>query len=94
MQKALLKNSIIILLLLDQNWQKKVPNTGKTFQDFLTSHNENMQFEELNFDELDKAFKSLKQNKTANFNELSTNIITDAYDSLRNILFHVFKVSI
>ena len=53
-----------------------------------------MQFEELNFDELDKAFKSLKQKKTANFDELSTNIIIDADDSLRSILFHVFKVSI
>ena len=53
-----------------------------------------MQFEELKFDEFEEAFKSLKRNKAAGFNELSSNIILDAYDSLKNILFHVCKVSI
>ena len=28
----------------------KIPDTEKSFQDFLASHNEKMQFEELNFD--------------------------------------------
>ena len=53
-----------------------------------------MQFEELNFDEFEEAFKSLKRNKAAGFDDLSSNIIIDAYDSLKNILFHIFKVSI
>ena len=53
-----------------------------------------MQFEELNFDEFEEAFKSLKRNKAADFDELSSNIIIDAYDNLKNILFHIFKVSI
>ena len=52
-----------------------------------------MQLEELNFDEFEEAFKSLKQNEAASFNDLSINIIIDAYDSLK-ILLHVFKVSI
>ena len=47
----------------------KIPNTEKSFQDFLTSHNEKMQFEELNFDEFEEAFKSLKRNKAAGFDE-------------------------
>ena len=53
-----------------------------------------MKFEELNFDEFEEAFKSLKTSKAAGFNDLSRNIIIDAYDNLKNILFHVFKVSI
>ena len=53
-----------------------------------------MQFEKLNFDEFEKAFKSLKGNKAACFDDLSSNSYTDAYDSLKNILFSVFKVSI
>ena len=73
---------------------KKISNTKKTFQDFLTSHNEAMQFEDLKFDEFEEAFKSLKRSKAADFDDLSSNIITDAYDSLKNILFHVFNVSI
>ena len=40
-----------------------MPDTDKSFQDFLKSHNEKIQFEELNFDESEEAFKSLKQNK-------------------------------
>ena len=58
----------------------KIHNTEKSFQDFLTSHNEKMQFEELNFHEFEEAFKSLKRNKAAGFNDFSSNIITDAYD--------------
>ena len=53
-----------------------------------------MPFEELNFDEFEKAFKSLKRNKAAGFDDISSNIIIDAYDSLKNSLFHVFKASI
>ena len=38
--------------------------------------------------------KSLKRNKAAGFDDLRSNIITDTYNSLKNILFHVFKLSI
>ena len=53
-----------------------------------------MQFEELNFAEFEDTFKSLKQNKAAGFDDLSNSIIIDAYNSLKNIVFHVFKVSV
>ena len=42
-----------------------------------------MRFQELNFDEFEKAFKSLKPNKAADFDDLSSNITIDAYDSLK-----------
>ena len=42
-----------------------------------------MQFEELNFDEFEEAFKSLKRNKAAGFDDLSSSIIIDVYDSLK-----------
>ena len=53
-----------------------------------------MQFEELNFDEFDEALKRLKRNKAAGFDYLSSKIIFDAYENIKNILFHVFEVSI
>ena len=59
----------------------------------MTFHNEKMQFEQLNFDKFEEAFKSLKRIKAAGFDDLSSNIIINAYDSFENILFHVFKVS-
>ena len=70
----------------------KIHDTEKSFQDFL-SHNEKIQFEELNFAEFEEAFKSLKRNKAAAFDDLRSNIIIDAYHSLKNIIFYVFKVS-
>ena len=72
---------------------EKIPNTEKTFQDFLTSQHEKMQFDELNFDEFEETFKIL-QKQVAGFDDLSSKIIIDAYDSLKNIPFHVFKVLI
>ena len=79
---------------MDQQWREKTPDTEKSFQDFLTPHNEKIQFEELNFNECEEAFKSLKRNNAAGFDDLSSNFIIDAYDSLKNILFHNFKVSV
>ena len=60
----------------------------------MASHNEKMRFEELNFEEFEEVFKSLKRSKAAGFDDLSRNIVIDAYESLKNILFHVFKVLI
>ena len=46
-----------------------------------------MQFEELNIDEFEETFKSLKRNKVSGFDKLKSNIVTNTYDSLKNILF-------
>ena len=73
---------------------EKIPKTGKTLHYFLASHNEKMHFVELEFGESEKAFKSLKQNKADGFDELSSNIIIDEYNSLENMLFYVYKAYI
>ena len=83
--KTLVKNSTNLLFLLDQNWRKKCPTLYK-ISSFLTCHNEKMQSEE--------AFKSLKRNIASGFHDLSSNIIIDAYHGLKNVLFHIYKVSI
>ena len=41
----------------------------------MISHNEKMQFHELNFEEFEEAFESLKRNKAATFDALTSNII-------------------
>ena len=53
-----------------------------------------MHFKELNFHDFEEVFKSLKRNKAAGFNDFNTNAVADGYDSLKNVLFHAFKVSI
>ena len=76
----MLKDSTNFLLLLDQNWEKQFPRLQKKLHDFLTSHNEKMQFEELNVNEFEEAYERLKQNKAEGFDDLNSNIIIDAYD--------------
>ena len=53
-----------------------------------------MHFKELNFDDFEEVFRSLKRNKAAGFNYFNTNTVADGYNSLKNVLFHAFKVSI
>ena len=59
---------------------KTIPKIAKKLQDFLTSHNEKMQFEELNVNEFEEAYERLKQNKAEGFDDLNSNIIIYAYD--------------
>ena len=59
---------------------KTIPKIAKKLQDFLTSHNEKMQFEELNVNEFEEAYERLRQNKAEGFDNLNSNIIIDAYD--------------
>ena len=47
-----------------------------------------------NVNEFEEAYERFKRNKAEGFHDLNSNIIIDAYDSLKNILFHVFKISI
>ena len=76
------------------NIGEESPEHWKTFLDFLTFHYEKMHFTELNFDEFEEVFKSLKRNKVAGFDDFKSNAVANGYDSLKNILFHAFKVSI
>ena len=71
---------------------EKILNTEKT--ELKKSPHEKIHFEELEFDEFEKSFKSLKRNKAAGFDDLSSNFIIYVYNGLKNILFHVSKVSI
>ena len=53
-----------------------------------------MEHKELSFQELEKAFKTLKRNKVIGYDGFSGNIIMDVYDSMKVILFKIFKASL
>ena len=53
-----------------------------------------MEHKELSFQELEKAFKTLKRNKIIGYDGFSGNIIMDVYDSMKVILFKIFKASL
>ena len=50
-----------------------------------------MEHKELSFQQFKKAFKTLKWNKAIGCDGLSGNIIKDVYDSIKVILFKIFK---
>ena len=53
-----------------------------------------MEHKELSFQEFKKAFKTLKRNKAIGYDDLSGDIIIDVYDSIKVILFKIFKASL
>ena len=53
-----------------------------------------MEHKELSFQEFEKAFKTFKRNKVTVYDGLSGNIIIDVYDSIKVVLFKIFKASL
>ena len=53
-----------------------------------------MVHKELSFQEFEKAFKTFKRNKAIGCDGLNGNIIIDVYDSIKVILFKIFKASL
>ena len=53
-----------------------------------------MNHKEISFQEFEKAFKNLKRNKVIGCDGHSGNIIMDVYDSMKVILFKIFKASL
>ena len=72
----------------------KIPVVTKGLSKYLPQCNASMKHKELSFKEFEKSFKTLKQNKTIGCDDLSGNIIMDVYDSIKVILFNIFKASL
>ena len=70
----------------------KIPIVTKGVSENLPQCNASIEHKELSFQEFEKAFKTLKRNKVIGCDDLNGNIIIDVYDSLKAILFKIFKV--
>jgi hypothetical protein len=46
------------------------------------------------FDEFEKAFKSIKKNKSIGADQVNGNVIIECFEQLKNILFKIFRASI
>ena len=75
-----------------RTWQVMKEITGVS--EYLPQCNASMEHKELSFREIEKAFKVLKRNKAIGCDGLNGNIIIDVYDSLKVILFEIFKASL
>ena len=61
--------------------------------EYLFQCNASMVHKELSFQEFEKSFKRLKRSKAIGCDGLNGNIIINVYDSIKVILFKIFKVS-
>ena len=75
------------------NLASKIQNTSKTFDDFLFHVKKNMEQKELNFEEFERAFKSVKHTKAAGHEDIDSNDIIKAYHEICYPLFMTFHSS-
>ena len=72
----------------------KILIVTKDVSKYLTQCNALMEHKELSFQEFEKAYETLKRNRAIGCDGLSGNIIMDVYDSIKVILFKIFKASL
>ena len=72
----------------------KIAIITKNVSEYLPQCNASMEHNELSFQEFEKTFKALKRNKAIGCDGLNGNIIVDVYDSIKIILFTIFKASL
>ena len=71
----------------------KILIVTKDVSEYFPQCNASMEHKELSFQEFKKAFETLKRNKAISCDGLNGNIIIDVYDSIKVILFKIFKAS-
>ena len=75
------------------NLASKIPIVNKSFEDYLTRNENPIDDCELLFKEFEDAFKSLQRNKACGIDNVSSNIVIDVYDEIKQPLFQIFKHS-
>ena len=78
---------------VEPNLATKSQNTSKTLEDFLFSIQKNMEYRDLIFEKFGKAFKSVKFNKVAGYDDIDSNVIIKVYDEISYSLFMIFRSS-
>ena len=81
---ALQRNSINTL---------QIQNTSKTFEDFLFPLQKGMDYKASTFEEFEKAFKPVKDNKAVGHYDIDSNVIIKVYDEISYPLFMIFHSS-
>ena len=72
----------------------KIPKVKKSFKNYLTPVDTEIENNELTFGEFEKAFKSLQRNKAAGIDDINSNVVLDNFNGLQKPLFKIFKKSV
>ena len=77
-----------------QRLAANIPDVATTFEDYLTESENQIEHNELSFEEFETAYKSLQRNKAIGVDNINCNIILDFYEEIKYPLYKVFKFSI
>ena len=77
-----------------QRLAANIPDVATTFEDYLTESENQIEHNELSFEEFETAYKSLQRNKAVGVDNINCNIILDFYEEIKYPLYKVFKFSI
>ena len=76
-----------------QNLARKIPDNSKKYSDFMDTLDTIMDEKELSLEELDKAFRNLKMNKSPGIDEISPNVVKASFETIKTPLMHIFNLS-
>ena len=76
------------------NLAEKIPQSDKSFKEYLSQSDILMENDELSFEEFEIAFNSLKRNKASGIDGLNCNTIIDNYNEIKLPLFNIYQSSI
>jgi len=73
---------------------KKIDKSKKHFSDYLLKFEKAFCTEDLKYDEIDQAMKTLQKNKSPGNDGISCNVLHECYGQIRKILYFIFNKSI
>ena len=76
------------------NLAKSITPSTIPYTSYLTKINTNIEEYDLNEEELQIAFNSLKHNKASGFDDISSNVVKEIYNEIKNPLLDIFHKSI
>ena len=78
---------------IGQNLASTIPNSVKQYESYLDFNNSILSEQNLTDKELEDAFCSLKSNKSAGYDDISANVVKNAYQFIQKPLKYIFNLS-
>ena len=78
---------------IGQNLASTIPNSVKHYESYLDFNNSILSEQNLTDKELEDAFCSLKSNKSAGYDDISANVVKNAYQFIQKPLKYIFNLS-
>ena len=93
-EMLLLKNLILFFTNIGPNLANKIPQISKTFDQYFSPVNTQINHHDLTLKKFETAYKSLKHNKPSCIDDINNNIVLDFFEELKTPLLYIFWASL